>query len=196
MSKEAITKFPVHPLIRQRWSPRAFADRSIEKEALGSLFEAARWAPSSFGEQPWSFIVARREDQSDFGRILRCLVPWNQVWAQHAPVLMISLARTYFERNGQPNRHAFHDLGLAVAQLTFQATAIGLAVHQMAGIDLDGIRANFSIPDGTEPVTAIAVGYIGDPGILPERLREREGAVRERKSLASMVIPSSILESL
>src|SRR5262245_10198559 len=125
-AKPAVTRYPVHSLIRERWSPRAFADRPVGREALGSLLEAARWAPSSFNEQPWSFILARQEDGPAFARVLACLLPFNQAWAQHAPVLMISLARTTFARTGQPNRHAFHDVGAATAQLLLAATPLRL----------------------------------------------------------------------
>ncbi|MBW8878725.1 MAG: nitroreductase family protein [Acidobacteria bacterium] len=186
--KQAVTRYPVDPLIRERWSPRAFADRPVDRETLGSLLEAARWAASCNNEQPWIFIVARKEDGPAFERILRCLVPGNQAWAQSAPVLMVSLARTTFASNGQPNRHALHDVGAATAQLTLQATALGLAVHPMAGIDRDCIRAEFALPDDVEPVAGIAVGWPGDPETLPERLREREKAPRERKSLDAMVL--------
>jgi nitroreductase len=176
----------LHPLLRDRWSPRAFADRPVDSATLGSLLEAARWSPSSYNEQPWSFIVARRGDP-EFARVLRCLVPGNQVWARSAAVLLIALARMHFARNGEPNWHALYDLGQAAAHLTFQASSMGLVVHQMAGIDRDCIRAEFRLPDGLEPATAIAIGYLGDPQSLPEPLREREGLPRERKSLEEMV---------
>ena len=187
-TKAAVTRYPVHPLIRQRWSPRAFADRPVDRETLGSLLEAARWAASSFNEQPWIFIVARKEDSPAFARALSCLVPFNQGWAQKAPVLMLSLARSTFANNGQPNRHAFHDVGAATAQLTFQATALGLSVHPMAGIDRDRIRAEYALPDDVEPVAGIAVGWLGDPETLPEGLREGEKAPRSRKSLDEIVL--------
>lgn len=187
-AKEAVTRYPVHPLIRERWSPRAFADRPVAREMLGSLLEAARWAASCYNEQPWLFIVARKEDGPAFARVLSCLVPFNQEWAQKAPVLMLSLARTTFANNGKPNRHALHDVGAATAQLTFQATACGLSVHPMAGIDLDRIRAEYALPSDVEPVAGIAVGWLGDPETLPEKLREREKAPRERKSLDEIVL--------
>ncbi len=177
----------VHDLVRQRWSPRTFADRGLEPEALRSLFEAAQWAPSAFNEQPWAFIVATRDLPEAFERLLGCLVPGNQSWAKQAPVLMLTAAKLAFERNGKPNRHAFHDLGLAVAQLTLQATSLGLGVHQMAGIDGGKVRQTYGIPEDWEPVTAIAVGYFGDPASLPEGVRQRELAARSRKPLAELV---------
>jgi len=187
MQKLAETRYPIHELLRERWSPRAFADRMVEPEKLRSLLEAARWAPSSFNEQPWSFIVATKEHPGEYERLLSCLVEGNIRWAQHAPVLMLSVARLAFERNQKPNRHAFHDVGLAVENLVIQATALGLAVHQMAGFHVDKARELFSIPDGHEPVAAMAIGFPGDPARLPDDLRERELAPRTRKPLESFV---------
>ncbi|TLY22155.1 MAG: nitroreductase [Nitrospirae bacterium] len=187
MEKPAVTHYPIHDLLKRRWSPRAFSDRRVEPATLRSLLEAARWAPSSFNEQPWSFIVATKDDQTEFGRLLSCLVEGNIQWAQHAPVLMVSVARLSFEDNGKPNRHALHDVGQAVANLIVQATAVGLMVHQMAGILPDMIRELYSLPEGYEPVAGIALGYPGDPQKLPESLRQRELAPRERKPLTEFV---------
>ena len=187
MEKPAETHYPIHDLLRRRWSPRAFSDRRVDPAIMRSLLEAARWAPSSYNEQPWSFIVATRDDPVEFGRLLSCLVEGNIQWAQHAPVLMVSVARLYFEDDGKPNRHAFHDVGLAVANLIVQATALGLVVHQMAGIFPDKIRELYGIPEGYEAVAGIALGYPGDPQSLPEELRKRELAPRERKPLTEFV---------
>jgi len=187
MEKPAETQYPIHDLLRRRWSPRAFSDRRVDPAIMRSLLEAARWAPSSYNEQPWSFIVATRDDPVEFGRLLSCLVEGNIQWAQHAPVLMVSVARLYFEDDGKPNRHAFHDVGLAVANLIVQATALGLVVHQMAGIFPDKIRELYGIPEGYEAVAGIALGYPGDPQSLPEELRKRELAPRERKPLTEFV---------
>ncbi len=177
MTKTAANDYPIHDLLKRRWSPRAFADRPVEPDKLHSLLEAARWAPSSFNEQPWAFVVATRDRPEDFDRVLGCLIEFNQGWAKAAPVLMLTFARLAFDRNGQPNRHAFHDVGLAMANLTVQATAEGLAVHQMAGIVPEKARAAFAVPEGWEPVAAAAVGYFGDPAALPEELR-RENSPR------------------
>ena len=187
MQKLAETRYPIHELLRERWSPRAFADRMVEPEKLRSLLEAARWAPSSFNEQPWSFIVATKQHPGEYERLLSCLVEGNVRWAQHAPVLMLSVAKLAFERNQKPNRHAFHDVGLAVENLVIQATALGLAVHQMAGFHVDRAREVYGIPEGHEPVAAMAIGYLDDPGRLPDDLREREVAPRIRKPLESFV---------
>jgi nitroreductase len=187
MEKPTRNDYPIHDLLKRRWSPRAFADQPVEPEKLRSLLEAARWAPSSYNEQPWALIIATKDQQSEFAKVLSCLVPGNQAWAKAAPVLMLSFAHLSFERNQQPNRHAYHDVGLAAANLTFQATAEGLAVHQMAGIDVDKIRATFAIPQGWDPVSGIAIGYPGDPNSLPDQLRQRELAERNRKALSAFV---------
>src|SRR5207245_6726219 len=165
----------------------AFSDRRVDPAIMRSLLEAARWAPSSYNEQPWSFIVATKDDTAEFSRLLSCLVEGNIQWAQHAPVLMVSVARLSFEDDGKPNRHAFHDVGLAVANLIVQATALGLVVHQMAGIFPDKIRELYGIPEGYEAVAGIALGYPVDPQSLPEELRKRELAPRERKPLTAFV---------
>lgn len=186
--KLAVTGYPVHPLIRERWSPRAFADRPVDRETLGSLLEAARWAASCYNEQPWLFAVSHREERAAFERMLACLVPFNQAWARNAPLLLLSFARTTFAANGQPNRHAFHDVGAATAQMALQATAFGLAVHAMAGIDVERIRTEYKLPEGVEPVAAIAAGWPGDPDTLSERQRASETAPRSRKSLEEIVL--------
>ena len=187
MNKKSYTSYPIHNLLNQRWSPRAFSERRVEKEKLIALFEAARWAPSCFNEQPWSFIVTTREEPAEYERMLACLVDTNIRWARLAPVLMLSVAKLNFEYNGKPNRHAFHDVGLAVENLIVQASAFGLYVHQMAGYHLDRAREAFAIPATHEPVAGIALGYLGDPEQLPEDLRDREKAHRERMPLKDFV---------
>jgi nitroreductase len=187
IEKPADTGVPVHDLIRRRWSPRAFADRMVERGKLHSLFEAARWAPSSYNEQPWRFIVCPRDNPADHERFLSYLADGNIPWARQAPVLALSAAKTRFTHNDRPNRHALHDVGLAVENLVIQATALGLAVHQMAGYDATKARALFGIPDDYEPVAAIAMGYQGDPDRLPPSLRDRETAPRTRKPLDEIV---------
>jgi nitroreductase len=150
---------------------------------LQSLLEAARWAPSSNNEQPWQFIVASKEHQTDWNRLFECLAEGNRRWAFRAPVLMLSIARMHFEDDGRPNRHAFHDTGLATENLVLQATAQGLVGHQMAGFDVEKAKADLRIPAGYEPVAMIAVGYPGDHALLPDRLRERELRPRIRRPI-------------
>ncbi len=191
MGKIAQTQHPIHDLLKHRWSSLAFSNRSVEPEKLCCLLEAARWAPSSYNEQPWSFIVATQEDQTEYNRLLNCLVETNRQWAAQAPVLILSVAKHHFEGNGQPNRHAFHDVGLAVENLVTQAVALDLFVHQMAGFQVEKARELFSIPEGYEPVAAIAVGYLGNPQSLSESLRQRQLAPRTRKPLAEFVFTGS-----
>lgn len=186
-TRPAPTDHPVHELIRRRWSTVVYADRPVPDEVLRTVLAAARWAPSSFNEQPWSYLVARREDETAFRRMLSTLTEGNRGWAGKAPVLMISLARTVFERNGEDNRHAFHDVGLASAQLALQATALGLSLHQMAGFHPERVRELYAVPGEVEPVAAMALGYPGDPDEAPEKRRERELSPRRRKPLAEFV---------
>jgi nitroreductase len=187
MEKPADTYFPIHDLLSRRWSPRAFAERPVEPEKIQRVLEAARWASSCFNEQPWVFILATADQAAEHGKLLSCLVEGNQVWAKRAPLLMITVAKQHFDHNGQPNRHAFHDVGLAVGNLVVQATAMDLVVHQMAGILPEAIREGFSLPSGYEPVTGLAIGYPGDLNTLPEEIRERERAPRSRKALQEFV---------
>lgn len=149
----------IHELLQKRFSPRSFEERTVPEETIRSVLEAARWAPSSYNEQPWRFIVASKEDPEEYGRLLGCLRPGNQQWAQSAPVLMLSVAKLHLSRNDKRNRHARHDVGLAVSQMIVQATAFGLSAHQMGGFDADEARATYEIPEGFDPVTAIAIGY-------------------------------------
>jgi nitroreductase len=184
-------EYPVHRLLIERRSPRAFSLRTVTAETLGSLLEAARWAPSSMNEQPWSFIVATKRNQPDFERLLGCLVEFNVQWAQHAAALILSIARLSFESNGETNRHALHDVGQAIAGLTFQATVCGLAVHQMAGFDVEKARHEFSIPPDHEPVAVAAIGYPGSSASLSDKLRQKEQTPRKRKPLKDFVFESS-----
>lgn len=187
MEKPAPTDYPIEEILRRRWSPRAFSDRNLEAEKLLSLFEAARWAPSSFNEQPWSFILATKETPAEHAQLLNCLTEKNQQWARLAPVLMVSFASLNFEKTGKPNRHAFHDVGLAVGNLLVEATALGLFVHQMAGFSVDKVREAYHVPEDFEPVAAIAIGYAAEPEVLPETFREQETGPRKRKPISSFV---------
>ncbi|MGZ4907612.1 MAG: nitroreductase family protein [Halobacteriota archaeon] len=186
MERPADNAYPIHELIKRRWSPRAFAERPVEHNKLLSLFEAARWAPSSLNAQPWSFILALKEDKEGFDRLLGCLSERNQQWARHAPVLALSVAQLYLQ-TGKPNRFAFYGVGLAVENVVMQATALDLYVHQVGGLNEEAVQKAFNIPDGFEPVDIIAIGYLGDPESLPDELRKQEQAPRERKPLEQFV---------
>lgn len=187
MSNPTPADHPLHDLIANRWSPRAFSDRPVEPAELRRVLEAARWAPSSFNEQPWAFLVATRNHRDAFDRMLACLVEGNRQWAANAPVLMIGVTAVRFARNDKPNRHAYHDLGMAIQNLALQAVACGMVTHMMAGFDPDKARQTYGIPDSHDAVTAIALGYLGDPATLPEPLREKESAPRSRKSQSEFV---------
>ncbi len=188
MSKIAETEHPVHELIAQRWSPYAFdATRTVATDDLLALFEAARWAASSYNEQPWRFIVATKADPAEYGKVLSCLVEPNQQWAKNAPVLFLTIIHEHFERNGKPNGVALHDLGLAMGNLTLEATTRGLAVHQMGGILPDKAREIFNVPEGYKVATGVAVGYAADPVTLSDDLKKRETAPRSRKPLSDLL---------
>ena len=191
MEKPAAAKSPVADLIARRWSPRAFEERPIEPEKVKSLFEAARWAPSSNNEQPWRFLAATKAQRADYDRLLGCLSERNAKWAFRAPLLILSVASLFFEDDGKPNRHALHDTGMAAENLVLQATAMGLLAHQMAGYDLERARKECQIPSGFEPVAMIAVGYPGDPGVLPDYLRDGELKPRERQPIEDFVFSAS-----
>ena len=182
------TAQPLHDLIAHRWSPVGFdRERNIDAPALLSILEAARWAASSFNLQPWRFIVAPRQNQPEFQKLLSVLREGNQTWAQHAAVLMVAVIQRYREPDA-PNRHAAHDLGLAVSQMVLQALHHGVYAHQMAGIYPDKARETYQIPDDFEPFTAIALGYRSvDSQHLSAALREREAAPRQRKALNEIV---------
>jgi nitroreductase len=185
--KRASTDYPIQEILAQRWSPYAFQDRPVPDADLRSLFEAARWAASSFNEQPWTYLVATQDNPEQFQQLLSCLVEFNQVWAKAAPVLALGVVSLRFAHNGQVNRAAVHDLGLAAGNLLVEATARGLWVHQMLGILPDKARQIFEVPDGFEAWTGLAIGYRGDPATLPDALQARERTPRQRKPLNQFV---------
>lgn len=182
--KKAAPDHPVHDIIANRWSPYAFADKPVNQEDLLSLFEAARWAASAFNEQPWRYIVATKDQPEEFARLLSCLVEPNQAWAQHAPVLALGIVGLNYTHNGKPNGSAHHDLGLASASLTAEATSRGLSVHQMAGIVPERAREIYGIPEGFVAFTGLAVGY---PGEATGELAQRDGAPRTRRPLGEFL---------
>ena len=187
MSKPASADHAVHELIATRWSPYGFSSQTVSNDDLRSLFEAARWAPSSYNEQPWRFIVATRDDRDGFERVLSCLVEPNQAWAKNAAALALGIASLRFARNDKPNAHAQHDLGLAVANLSLEASARGIAVHQMAGILPDHARSEYQIPEAFDVVTAIAIGYAADSKDLDPETARRDSAPRSRRAQSEFV---------
>ena len=181
---------PVLEEIANRWSPYRFLPVEIEDEKLLSLLEAARWSASSFNDQPWFWIVARRQERDQFERMNGCLMEANRLWTQHAGALILTVTRSSFEYNGKPNRVALHDLGQAAAHLALQATKLGLQVHQMAGVNLSLVRQEYGIPEGHDPQTAIAIGYPDSSTAEGERAQElskRESGPRQRKPLDQQV---------
>lgn len=183
--KRAATQVPVEEIIALRWSGRAYdPNRPVEREKLVALLEAARWAPSCFGDEPWRYLIWERGADPDlWRRAFDCLSEGNQAWAGAAPVLMLSMADSIFVKNGKPNRWGQHDTGAASMSLCLQATALGLMVHQMGGFDADRIRAEFRIPDRYACMAAITIGYQLPEAAIPDDQREREYAPRSRKPL-------------
>ncbi|MBM3178043.1 MAG: nitroreductase family protein [Bacteroidetes bacterium] len=172
--------YPVFPLIADRRSIRAYDSRPVEKEKIHSLFEAVRWAPSSSNEQPWIYLYATAEQPELWNKMFGALEDGNKLWAQHAPLLILALARKTFRRNGKENRYALYDIGGANSFLALQAVHLGLQVRQMAGFKTDVATQNLNIPEDLVPAVFIAVGYPGEIAVLPETLQVRETAPRER----------------
>jgi nitroreductase len=188
MQKPAETQYPLHELIRNRWSPAAMSSRRIEPAVLGSIFEAARWAPSSYNEQPWCFFLATQGQPAEFAKLLGCLVEFNQGWAKHAYALVLSCAKLAFDKNGKPNRHAYHDVGLATENMFLQAETHGVRCHGMAGFDEEKARSVFKIPATHDPVAALALGYpVEDYSAVDPKIAQRDQAVRTRKPLSECV---------
>ncbi len=186
MEKPAPVAYPIETLLQRRWSPRAFAPQPVERELLLRLFEAARWAPSSYNEQPWRYVVATQENPERLKEAQSVLSPGN-AWATKAPVLICSVAQLTLARNQKPNRHALHDVGAASENFLLQAVALGLFAHQMAGFDVEKARAVFQIPEGYEPAAMIALGYPAPLESLTEDQRAYEEKPRVRRSLQEFV---------
>ena len=188
--KHASTDHDILDLIRERWSPRAFnQSRPVERTELLRLFEAARWAPSSFNEQPWRFLVVSREPHhADWQKLLSTLTARNQAWAAAAPVIVLVAVREKFEKDGAPNPFAWYDAGQAVALLSLQATSQGMALRQMEGFDRDRARTLLAVPSEFSPGVVIAIGYAGDPDALViDKHRDAERQPRRRKPVSEFV---------
>jgi len=188
LEKPADTAVPLHDLLANRWSPRAFTDRPVEPEKLLAVMEAGRWAASSNNGQPWAFIVANKGNPSAFKAMLDCLMDGNQSWAVLAPVLILTFVEPIWPGQDRANVTAMHDVGMATAMMSVQAEALGLRTHHMGGIHRDKIRDVYAVPPTFEPVSAIAVGYQGAEALLPEKKdRAREANPRTRKPLEEIV---------
>lgn len=178
---------PVLKVIENRRSKRAYSNEPVEAEKIQSLFEAARWAPSSVNEQPWVYLYATKDQPELWAKIFEALNPNNQVWAKDAYLLVVSLSRKNYIRNGLVNNSAKYDLGAANAFLSLQAVELGLNVHQMGGYNPETARKNLNIPEEFELNVIIAIGYPGNADALPENLKLREAAPRERYTTANFV---------
>lgn len=187
MKERADKSYPVHDLLKRRWSTRAFSDKPVEQAKLVSIFEAARLAPSSFNEQPWSFIVATTENKEERNLLKSCIEEANYKWIQHAPVLVLTVAKTHFERNRKMNIHALHDVGLAVGNLVLQATSLGLLVQQFGGFDTKNVRKVFHIPQEHDPVSILAIGYPEEGGSPTQSNKSDRPIEPNRKSLREFV---------
>lgn len=188
MQKPAITQTPIHEVIANRWSPRAFdATKPVTQDQIIALLEAARWAPSCFGDQPWRFVVwDKNTDQTNWQKVLESLSPGNQTWAKNASVFVLVCADTKFTHNGEPNRWGRYDAGAAAENLCLQATSLGLATHQMGGFDSKALREIANVPEQFELMATITIGYPGRVEDLPEDIQVRELAERKRRALGEL----------
>jgi nitroreductase len=186
MKNNAPVHFPIHPMLEERWSTRAFSDEKVSRETLQRLFEAARWAPSSMNQQPWRFIIGCDKDES-WRKIVSTLVEFNQLWAQYAPVLILTVGRKILEAREDKNTHYQYDIGQAVAYFTFQAQAENLFVHQMGGVDFEKASEVFEIEEPFTPISVLAVGYYGNPERLHENIQKMENAPRQRNPASDFV---------
>jgi nitroreductase len=187
MEKNAILEHEILAEIKLRKSGRAYSDKLVEEEKIHRILEAARWAPSSMNEQPWRYIIATKENKEVYDKVLNALAEANQVWVKKAPLLVVSLAKKTHLRNGAINRFAMYDTGAANALLSLEATAAGLMTHQMGGYDYTKLKTSLTISDDFEIAAVISVGYPGNVEELPEALRVRESAPRERYTQQEIV---------
>lgn len=177
------TESLVHPLILNRRSGFAFSNKPLNKEVINSLFEAIRWAPSAYNEQPWRFIYAEKSQTEAYEKLLSLLFDGNSRWAHAAPFLMLNITRETLSANGKPNIHSWHDMGLAISNLSLQATHLGLTMHQFGGFDREKAHEIFQIPMEYTAVSMIAIGYKGDDELLAPDLKARATGVRKRREI-------------
>ncbi|GAB4377183.1 MAG: hypothetical protein Kow0075_05260 [Salibacteraceae bacterium] len=186
-NKIAHTHYDIHPLIKNRWSPRSFKEDAVPEDLVRTMLEAASWAASSMNEQPWRYLVAHRPSTA-FEKMIECLLPGNVPWAKKSAVMIISLAKKHFDKNGKENRHAMHDVGSANTTMLLQGVELGVYGHMMGGFDMDKTIRSFDIdPEKFEVVCFIALGFLDSPNKLPEEYKKRELEPRERKPIDSFV---------
>ena len=188
MHKPAITQVAIDATLAARWSGRAYdAAKTVSHEQVIALLEAARWAPSCFGDQPWRFVVWNKNTNPQaWQQAFDCIVPGNQAWVKDAPVLLLICADTLFSHNQQPNRWAQYDTGAAAENLCLQASALGLMAHQMGGFDANLTREKFNVPAQYTPMAMISVGHPADVAMLTGDTLARETAARTRKPLSEL----------
>jgi nitroreductase len=179
--------YPIHELLLKRYSPHSFSKRIVEKTALLSIFEAARWAPSCFNEQPWSYIVIHKTHTDQYAKIRESMAEQNVTWATTAPLLILTVAKVVFSENNKPNPYAWHDIGLATGAMLVQSASMGIYIHQMAAFSKEKIRIACDIPAGWDPVTLIAMGYLAENSELPEKFIELDRSPQIRKKLTEFV---------
>jgi len=186
--KPAITQVPIDATLANRWSGRAYdAGKTVSPQQIIALLEAARWAPSCFGDQPWRFVVwDKATDAAAWQQAFDCLVPGNQAWVKDSSVLVLVAADTLFNHNGKPNRWGGYDTGAAAENLCLQASAMGLMAHQMGGFDPAKAREVFNVPAQYELMAMISVGHPADVSTLSGEVLERETASRSRKALGEL----------
>jgi nitroreductase len=165
--------YPIEPLLYRRWSPRAMSGEGLSEDELYTLFEAARWAPSTYNEQEWRFLYARR-GTANWDHFFELLASGNRLWCHRAGALVVILAHKVFARNGKPNPVHLFDCGAAWENLALQATTMGLVAHGMQGFDYEKAREILKVPDDYAVAAMFALGRPGDPGELPAELKEIE----------------------
>lgn len=188
MQKPAVTEVEIQETIANRWSGRAYnADKPVTQEEETALLEAARWAPSCYGDQPWRFVVCnKRKNPGAWQKAFDTLAESNQAWAKNAPLLVLVCANTLFRHNGKPNRWAGYDTGAAAENMCLQATALRMVAHQMGGFSVDAARAAFGVPAQFELMAMIAIGHGDTPESLPDELRERQLSPRQRLEIGEL----------
>jgi len=186
MNKPALTDKNIHPLIKNRWSPRSFDARPVEADKLQRIFDAARWAPSSFNEQPWRFIIGIKGDET-WDKIFDSLLEWNQQWAKTAPVLVLAIGSSRYAKTHKESDIFKYDVGQAIAYVTLQASEEGLMMHQMGGFSKKKAIEHFGIPEDFQPLTVSAIGYQAAPENLPKEFEELEYKERSRMALSEQV---------
>lgn len=193
MEKPANTSLNIHPIIKNRWSPRAFLDKPVGEDKLQRIFEAARWAPSSFNDQPWRFIVGIKGDDT-WEKLYSCLVEFNQKWAVNAPVLLLATGNKMSSKGG-PNQVYQYDVGQSMAYITFQVEAEGLSAHQIGGFSKEKAVDLFGIPEDHIPIAMMTIGHQAPPDILEPSFAEMEKEPRTRKSAGSLVFSGQFGEA-